>query len=120
MSSLTEEVKSDAKLLGYFDYRTTILVCVAFLCAAMIMVYFQVDDEQVLKYGVVAGFNLLCLGVTYIMRGQLDRRAAERAQEREKKAEWDKKSEAEKMAEFNKYFPVMNMSPQEAAKFMKE
>ena len=40
MASLTEEVKSDAKLLGYFDYRTTILVCVAFLCAAMIMVYF--------------------------------------------------------------------------------
>ena len=72
------------------------------------------------KFFVVAGFNLLCLGVTYYMRGQLDKRAQERAKQREAKAEWDKKSEKEKMSEFNKFFPMVDVTPEKFQEMTKK
>ena len=35
MASLTEEVKSDAKLLGYFDYKQGIIACAIFVLIAI-------------------------------------------------------------------------------------
>ena len=118
MASLTEEIKSDHKLLGYFDYKNGIILSCVLCLIAIIFVFIMFDEVVRMKYVVVIGFNLMCLGVTYLMRGQLDISAQRKAKAKEDKAIWDAKSEAEKMAEFNKFFPVVNMTPEEAAKHM--
>ena len=93
MVTLTEEVKSDAKLLGYFEYKTGLIVCFVLLLIALGLVFAMFDEEQRFKYLIVGAFNVMCLAVTYKMRGQLDKRAQERAERQEAKAEWEAKSE---------------------------
>ena len=65
MASLTEEVKSDHKLLGYFDYKNGIIFAFILCLFAVGFVFVMFDEEERTKFLIVAGFNILCLGVTY-------------------------------------------------------
>ena len=80
MASLTTEVKSDAKLLGYFEYRSGIIACVILLLIAIGLAITLFEEEKQPLYIMLAIFNMMCLGLTYVMRGRLDVRAQERAE----------------------------------------
>ena len=61
---------------------------------AIIAVLVSVEEPELYgMYFIVAAFNVMCLGVTYYMRKQLDVRVAERAKEKQEKKKWDKLSQ---------------------------
>ena len=103
-----EPVVSHVKLFGYFEYRKGIALAMSFIVLAVILVCFSFEDQQRDAFLAIAAFNSTCLIVAWIMRNQMDVRAQKRADEREKKAEWDALPESEKMARLSKLLPGMS------------
>ena len=119
-----KEYQSQSKICGLVDYNTGIAIGFIMTFVALFWVYMNFDEEERQVYFAMGGFNMLCLGMTYMLRIQLDNRIRERAIEKEKeereKAEEKKKREMyngrsgkEQYEEIQNLFPKKDMTPEE-------
>ena len=122
------DYKSEAKILGLIPYGKGIAWIIGMIVLAVLFVLFTFEEPELYTgYFIIAGFNMCCLGVTYYMRQQLDKRVAERAKEKEankeEKAKWDKMSEADQLKELQKLFPQLqpkDLTPEQMEMFKKQ
>ena len=62
------EIKSDALLLGLFEYKKALMVALGLLVFACIWICIGADQKMRNGFLLIAFFNCLCLGATWLMR----------------------------------------------------
>ena len=62
------EIKSNALLLGMFEYKKGVLVALGLLVFACIWICIGADEKMRNGFLLIAFFNCLCLGATWKMR----------------------------------------------------
>ena len=81
---MAKESTDDYKICGIVDYSTGIVFGLFITFTALLWVYLNLDEEERVVYFMMGGFNLACLGMTYVLRIRLDSRLKEKQAKKEK------------------------------------